>query len=150
MKQKQIRCPDGFWFNPDNKYCDYPNNVNEKYCPKIDCKPEGIHNLPTAHSCSEYILCYEGTPVSQTCAEGLEFDPVVLQCVLYKDSTCEILNCPAESSQPVFLPNKRDCAAYYICVKGTAVPQTCAEGLHWNAKDEQCQPKEIAECVRPP
>lgn len=142
------RCPDGFWFNPANNYCDYPSNVNEKYCPKIECRPEEIHYLPTKSSCSEYILCYDGTPIIQTCADGLEFDPVVLQCVLPINSTCLILNCPEESDKPVFLPNKKDCGGYYICVRGEPVPQSCAEGLHWNAEEEQCQPPASAGCVR--
>lgn len=105
--------------------------------------------MATHHSCSEYILCYEGTPITQSCADGLEFDPVMLQCVLYKDSTCEILNCPEESEIPVFLPNKRDCESYYICVKGSPVAQSCAKGLHWNANDEQCQHPTSAKCVSP-
>lgn len=141
------KCPDGYWFNPANKYCDYPSNVDEKYCPVIECTPGVVYNLPTKHSCNEYILCFDGTPVNMKCADGLEFDPEVKECVLYQDSTCEILNCPEENGdEPVFLPNKRDCQGYYICVSGTPVPQKCADGLHWNANDKQCQPPKVAGC----
>lgn len=92
-------------------------------------------------------MCFDGTPVSQTCAEGLEFDPIVKQCVLNKDSTCEILNCPESSDEVIFLPNKRDCAKYYVCVKGNPVEQECASGLHWSPDRNRCEPEESAGCV---
>uniref|UniRef100_A0A336K4N7 CSON015615 protein n=1 Tax=Culicoides sonorensis TaxID=179676 RepID=A0A336K4N7_CULSO len=140
------KCPDGFWFNPANKYCDYPSNIDEKYCPKYECPVGGIDYLPTPYACNEYVLCFDGTPVPQTCAEGLEFDPLIKKCVLIESSTCEILNCPEDSDELVFLPNKKDCGSYYICVKGQPVPQSCADGLHWSVANSRCESNETAGC----
>jgi len=42
----------------------------------ITCPPEGIDYVPDPTDCHKYYICVNGNPISETCAEGLLFDPV--------------------------------------------------------------------------
>lgn len=55
---------------------------------------------------------------------GLLFDVEIQKCDM--ELKVECYECPDKDdpSNLVYYPNKRDCAGYYICLKGKATPFT--------------------------
>lgn len=140
-----FRCPDGFWYNPKNGICDYKENVPEGVCEDNECEVGKVYFRASKISCTSYIMCFDGTAVTQECPEGQEFD--VDKCVLAKDSKCAF-KCPVDDENPfTFHQNTKDCQKYYICVKGVPTGMSCADGLHWNQDTEKCIKEEDSNCV---
>jgi hypothetical protein len=71
-------------------------------------------------------------------------------CTTPEEAECEDrkFSCPKEDDlgNLVFLPNKEDCGAFYVCFRGQPVPLTCGAGLHWSVEAQTCLPEAIADC----
>ncbi|KAL1403848.1 hypothetical protein pipiens_005542 [Culex pipiens pipiens] len=91
------RCAGDLLFNPATGWCDLPQNVdcgNKTPPPPIaECRPDGVHYIPSMDSCSKHYICFQGTKIGPVqCAAGLIFDIVTMTCQIESDRTECILD----------------------------------------------------------
>ena len=113
------------------------------------CPAEGIKQISHPDSCEKYILCVGGNKFERRCAPGFHFSRNLRNCVASDIAECKERKweCPAESDGSlVFIPNKENCAKYYLCFNGDQIPLSCADGLHWSTDNEVCVDKKKAGC----
>lgn len=117
-------------------------------------------------NCRSYIECQQNSRNEHQCSPGESFDARVLLCLPSFAVNCgqrleannplkpvpqiPIFQTPIhpvhfEPATPVcastgvyFISDERDCANYWICVNGVSVQHSCANGLHFNSKINQC------------
>lgn len=130
----QQRCPPGYFFNPRLKWCDYPDNAE---CEAVTCEAGRTYLTPVPRNCDVYVSCAAGVGKVEECKYGELFNSVTLKCEDEDKVFCN--TCPLRNpSYPVFLPNKSDCNAYYVCNNGQAVPMKCDSKLEWSEWEERC------------
>ncbi|XP_055595394.1 protein obstructor-E-like [Uranotaenia lowii] len=127
-----------------------PIEENSEAISGYTCPSIGIASIPHKESCSKYVICFDGTPITQSCAPGLQFDATSGQCTfpVFANCTVDDLICPAwdDLNKLVFIADKFDCAKYYYCYNGKSHPNRCAEGLHWDPVNNWCTPIEMSRC----
>ena len=141
-----------------NGICNLPTKVD---CVANQCNIQNdagnIVYIPSQADCSSYYICMSGTPVKQTCANNLLFNPACNCCDLASRVTCSIktpksslrssttkhtepkmvdIGCPATGSYFYPHPNPNQ---YYMCVNGLGAVLTCAEGLFYDSKMQECR-----------
>lgn len=73
-------CPRPLLFNPEKKWCDWPDNVNCGNTENI-CGAEGSHGQMFAHEvCSKFYKCSFGIPYVYNCPPPLLFNIQIRQC----------------------------------------------------------------------
>lgn len=77
-------CPAGFLFNEVGQLCDFPQNVR---CTSCDEK-KGIYTQSIKDDCEQYLMCFNGIPIVQTCAKGLAYNPEIRACDLADNVKC--------------------------------------------------------------
>ncbi|XP_058065618.1 probable chitinase 10 [Anopheles bellator] len=106
------------------------------------CPSQGVLSIPHRRSCSQYVLCFDGTPVLQRCAPGLHFNPAQGTCTVPELARCDLQErvCP-ERDDPqklIFVADRFDCSKYFYCYNGKFHPHSCAPGLHWDPLNNWC------------
>uniref|UniRef100_A0A336M1M0 CSON015616 protein n=1 Tax=Culicoides sonorensis TaxID=179676 RepID=A0A336M1M0_CULSO len=143
----EYNCPDGYLFDPDRNACAEQGSFVCPSAPVPLCPSTGVSQIPVPGTfCKKYAYCVNGQAYEFECAPGLLFDEAEESCNFEHEVPC--LECP-QPDDPfnlVYHPNKQNCKGYYICLKGQAMPQTCAEGLHYSETEKQCLPEDKAEC----
>lgn len=104
-------------FNPTLKVCGPDDGSCEVFCAKDSI---GIKRKPVEGSCRKYELCANGLLIERDCGEGYGFDYVTEDCDVVAKADC--LWCPSDGKL-YRLPNKKDCGAYYDCLRGVAYPR---------------------------
>ncbi|CAD7005523.1 unnamed protein product [Ceratitis capitata] len=136
------KCEQGYHFDAKLQSCTYPDVAK--------CLPTCTNALSSFcydRTCTKYVLCYAGTPIIRECRDGLQYNaetdrcdfPQYVDCV---DNLCTIYNDPKNIT---FLQSKASCGKFYICMDGTAYPQTCSNGLLFN---EDCNCCDFPDKVR--
>lgn len=111
--------------------------------------PENDGFFPHEDYCDGYWVCLDdGTAVEGFCEEGEIFDAEGLYCAF--DAVCwmdlpDETECPLNSNEIKFLPGDT-CEDYYICNNGQPMPMRCAQGMHWNMVEENCDLPSRAGC----
>lgn len=74
-------------------------------CPAVDDKENPVF-LPDESDCSRYFVCFEGSPISRGCFEGLWFDVVYNWCTVAEEVTCDarVPNDPNATTTPAPTP----------------------------------------------
>jgi len=111
----------------------------------VDCPAQGIVFLPDPTDCKKYYLCADGTAVPQECADGLLFDPELGKCNTASEVECQTKpNCPAEGI--VYLPVPGSCTDYLMCISGSPIEMTCADGTEFSPEEGKCVLEENYDC----
>ena len=116
------------------------------------CPDEGIKQISHPKSCEKYFLCVGGNKIERRCSPGFLFSRKFRSCVPPEMSECEeparVWECPEEDDlgNLVFLPNKKNCAKYYLCFGGEQIPMACGDGLHWSIHEDTCMDESKAKC----
>lgn len=113
------------------------------------CPPFGIYRLPHSTSCGRYVQCFAGVAVERNCGTGLQYNAKMEKCMDATLADCSRNQCPLfnDPANLVYLADYLDCGKYYLCHDNEAKPFQCAEGLHWDEKNEYCTTPVEAECV---
>ncbi len=87
----------GLHFSPEHKKCMLPELADcqiERVCPLED----GDHPIffPDPEDCTKYFLCFNGSPILRTCADGLYWDVVDEWCTFPETVQCH----PGTSNDP--------------------------------------------------
>lgn len=157
-------CTEGTWFNYATQRCDVPWNVpcdaGQSIVVELECVTQEephyviscrgndeLHTVPHPFDCNHYYLCISGLPIPRRCAPNLEFNAEESQCMEPEDAHCLLAECPPYNLPLTFLPSNRSCSEFSICYYGEAVPQYCADGLHWDQENEWCTHPNNTKCV---
>ncbi|XP_049542480.1 protein obstructor-E-like [Anopheles darlingi] len=112
-------------------------DANEYSCPN-----QGVLSIPHRRSCSQYVLCFDGTPVLQRCAPGFHFNADQNLCTLPELAHCDLQErvCPVKNDPQklIFVADRFDCSKYFYCYNGKFHPHGCAPGLHWDPENNWC------------
>lgn len=112
-------CPNGRLFDVEKQQCLVKDQVRCFQCPN-----EPFRLLSVARACPQYIMCFNGAASLNGCPPGLVFDgrsgvhncnyePYPGGCHRENDvsnSDPEVERCPAVTSQPVYIPDRRSCS----------------------------------------
>lgn len=136
-------CPAGYAFNPRTKICDYPDNFE---CEAVTCAGATTYLAPVPRNCDIYVSCDAGKSELKACDSGDQFNSKTLKCEDERQVFCN--TCPPQNpAYPVFLPDKSDCNAYYICNMGDAIRMRCDSKLEWSEWEDKCLLPDEAFCV---
>lgn len=94
--------------------------------------PNQVTWHPHPYSCARYVLCFYGNAIERLCAPGLHFSREFEHCTFPQLARCDYnYACPEVDDElnPVFLPDPKDCGAYFVCFKGSPIPRKCADNL---------------------
>ncbi|XP_022258941.1 chondroitin proteoglycan-2-like [Limulus polyphemus] len=146
------RCTDGLYFNPKIANCDHKSNVQCELDPKC---PQPNGKFPIPGTSVYYILCINNIARREKCPEGLQFDPVTM-CCTWPDTCNKTVTglkpylpkneCPCDCCA---IPDPKDCTKFILCINGNAIKQTCADGLRFNPKIENCDYARNVDCDPP-
>lgn len=148
-------CPEPYQFYPEEQHCSYAIGECANYWLQTttsttmapltgyECIANDIHYLPHTHSCTKYVLCYNGVAKVQECAADLEFHPTELNCVAAGSSECFENPCPEEDAEePEFFPNYKDCNSYYICLNAEPKEFSCYPEYVFDMSSNKCNLRE--------
>ncbi|XP_055905773.1 uncharacterized protein LOC129941219 [Eupeodes corollae] len=93
--------------------------------------------LADSNSCSSFIVCYGGKPVSQNCDPGSYFDTKKLYCMPDTKNTCSQSECKEDGA---YSAHPTNCSLFYICNAGKLVEQSCGKGSYFDSKNLFCKP----------
>ncbi|XP_076325216.1 uncharacterized protein LOC143233152 [Tachypleus tridentatus] len=146
------RCSDGLYFNFEIANCDYKSNVQCELDPKC---PQPNGKFPISGTSIYYLLCINNIGRREKCPEGLKFDPVTM-CCTWPDTCNKTVTglkpylpkneCPCDCCA---IPDPKDCTKFILCINGNAIMQTCADGLRFNPKIENCDYARNVDCDPP-
>ncbi|XP_055919882.1 uncharacterized protein LOC129951656 [Eupeodes corollae] len=121
-----------------------PTSSPGQICPTSD-DPYAVVLLPSETSCSEYFICYHGTPVRMVCSGQLLFDYVTLKCELPMRVHCKatIQTTPNPKTSCVrntfdYFPYSKNCNYFYKCMNGYLSLQQCPIGFGWSDEMKLC------------
>lgn len=145
-------CPGGFYFHPVKGICVHPSEVDCDSAAIGLCTPGVINRVPAPDSCSVYFQCIgQGSPIEQTCIEGLHFNELTEKCDLIENARCLrepiTIQCPATDAAFTQEPHPFICDLFFVCINGVATESQCLEGLHFDVNLRQCQRIEEAQCI---
>ncbi|KZC09154.1 Peritrophin-1, partial [Dufourea novaeangliae] len=99
--------------------------------------------FPSSKSCANYLNCWDGVVIEQTCPDGLLFNAVSLVCDYDYNVNCG--DRPLPTPKPPLPngstlcpdPNGRyrsatNCSEFYVCVFGKPIKFSCPRGLVYN------------------
>lgn len=131
-------CAPGLHYNRITTQCMSPNLANCEidtgiYCPEVD-DPNVLVFLSDFNDCGSYFLCYNGNPISRSCAEGFWWDMYDQWCTTPDIVRCDprapndpqasttarnpdVFECPI-SSGTAFYPHTQSCRKYFVCTNG--------------------------------
>lgn len=149
------KCPVPYMFYPADQTCSYSTGdcygywlITTEAPPTADpdsttvaseCTPGELYEMAHPTDCTLYILCYNGKAIEKSCAPGLNFSPTDLECMTPETAGCVVNPCPEEDPElPMYVPNNDDCNAYYICMNGEPVAQTCYPGYVFDISIDSC------------
>lgn len=153
-KGTKFRCPDGFIFN-NGQYppsC-VPESSDQSTCLEPFCDGSGddddeVYSQRVELQCRQFFTCLEGDIHVSDCGEGYAFDDHTGRCDFEWRADC--LNCPQENvtgvEEVTRLPDKKNCAGFYICVNGRAHSRECLSGLYYNEIEDRCVGAEEYNC----
>lgn len=150
-----LSCGNLHW-SVDDQACMPPEEAGCEFGGGFEqCPDEGIKHISHPSSCEKYVLCIGGARIKRNCAPGFHFSRDFRSCVQPEIANCEDEDgeedeetCPEKDdlTNLVFLPNRENCEKYYLCFGGGQIPFSCANGLHWNRKENMCMVKDEAGC----
>lgn len=119
------------------------------------CDPARTYVTRHPFDCQQFLLCVAGELRQNRCAESLLFDPVKLRCDFAHNVDCSL---PEEEVDYTcdpnrafyFTPHPTNCQYFIMCVGGNRQIERCAEGLHFDWIDLQCDIADRAICLAPP
>ncbi|XP_037904525.1 fibrillin-3-like [Hermetia illucens] len=145
-------CPDGYYFNSDNRKCEVDNGICRTTTTTTtteipgDCE-DGTPNgemKPNPDNCTTYFICENSQLVIRPCENSTETDPESGIC------KCSILPKPCEDVENgAFVPLVGDCAKFQMCCDGDLIVISCPEGTYFNSDLEICTP-DNGECKGEP
>ncbi|XP_031330821.1 peritrophin-1-like, partial [Photinus pyralis] len=171
------QCPQGLFYNPEQSYCDWPQNVNcvknttmaqlsvlfksravdsQRFCPLEN--PDKNILYPHESNCSIFYKCFNGHLVPHACPPNLYYNPDREYCdwssnvKCYAESQTEgnnLVDCPLENpEQDILYPHESKCNVFYKCSNGEKVPVECFPGLYFNPKKNFCDWPENVTCAQ--
>ncbi|XP_055692104.1 peritrophin-1-like [Lutzomyia longipalpis] len=114
------------------------------------CPSYGLARLPHASSCAHFVQCVSGVAVIRECAPGFYFSTETGECKHPYLANCDLPErpCPLfnDPENLVFLPDANQCDVYHLCYFGDPIQFRCADGLHWDPVNENCNYPSLANC----
>lgn len=133
-------CPHGLLFNPIDRICDLPNNV--------DCHfDDPVPTTTTTTVTSTQTLWTPSSSSIETTTSFPSSTTTMTTLIPTIDDDQDDVVCPMHDAYSIqFVASKINCRHYYICYHGRAVLQKCAKRLYWNAKENKCDRPADAGC----
>jgi len=137
-------CPAGLHFSSITQRCDDP--AKTQCFPKCNATLKFYNYYKT---CEKFVLCFDGVPVIQECADNLQFNALTDRCDYARNVDCVANMCIGinDPNDIAFVPSHASCDAYYICYSGAAVQFQCAAGLYYNHNIKGCDLKQNVNCT---
>ncbi|XP_055590560.1 peritrophin-1-like [Uranotaenia lowii] len=125
-----ISCPPGFLFDPEQKICNFEDQV--------------VCETPAATTSDPSTVVPDTTTPSQTTAVTESTTGMTTTTVpdLEPEEFCKA----ADPSKPVFHPSSTNCGQYYICINRNPFLLSCAKGQHWNQEKQFCDNPGAVNC----
>ncbi|UYV70525.1 hypothetical protein LAZ67_7003416 [Cordylochernes scorpioides] len=140
-------CPDGLYFNPDRRTCDWtwlagcgegipPPPEPSQSDPSVHC-PCKHCLIPDPERCDRYFYCLESRAHPLHCGHDLFFNSSLQTCDYMGRTRCpsSAFSCPSLAG---LFPDPNDCSSFYACSNWLPQHQHCPDGLHYNPKSLQC------------
>jgi Chitin binding Peritrophin-A domain len=110
-----------------------------------------LTKLPSRESCAHYSLCFNGVETKLECDQSSMYDYEREQCMPTHVAKCysETLQTQCPATGLTYQPDPESCEQYIICMNGEVIHRTCADGLHWSAKKNNCLRPDLAKCEQP-
>lgn len=84
-------CAPGLHFNRFYEQCMFPQlamcDINYA-CPPVDDELNPVF-LPDENDCARFFVCFNGSPIGRTCAEGFWWDVVYNWCTIPEEVNCD-------------------------------------------------------------
>ncbi|GAB0098659.1 hypothetical protein DMENIID0001_144280 [Sergentomyia squamirostris] len=153
-------CTGYLHFDPDTQTCTYPENANcDIYAANVTCTVGQVSREPHPTNCQLYFLCTGAeTPVQQSCADNLHFDPALRACNFPELANCQPggpptgppgVQCPDVDGISL-IPDPTSCDNFYICdFNRHPTRYTCPVNHHFCTAFRFCRPIGQAICVQP-
>ncbi|XP_055856189.1 probable endochitinase [Episyrphus balteatus] len=129
-----------------------PSPPPAQICPASD-DPHAVVLLPSETSCSEYFICYHGSPVQMVCSGQLLFDYVTSKCEIPIRAKCKatVQTTPNPKTQCVqntydYFPYPKNCNYFYKCMNGFLSLQQCPIGFGWSDEMKLCLKLDHGRC----
>lgn len=130
-----FRCPNGQYFDPDEKNCVVEKFPERRKCLVMGKTPEcvnatqGPHQDLTANSqCQKYYFCIYGYRVEYKCSPDKVFNGY--RCVSKSSYSCPSQESNSCTSAPdgYYTNRQEGCRSYYYCSSGHKINYLCEEG----------------------
>jgi len=95
-------------------------------------------------------VCLDDQQIDRSCPDGLHFSPYDQDCVDPSIANCKNDGKTCQSSDPfvpLFIPNSRNCRAYYICFNNVLHTLTCSQDQVFDRTRNICMPSGVVDCV---
>lgn len=155
-------CRDNEYFDVANQRCVAEEN---RHC--FRCPPFGHTLFSVPRACHQFIRCWNGEAVLNSCPKGLVFDGRrgVRQCNWPSNDGCHSSGwhhdndvddnvnyvCPSvveRNGLPLFLRGRGTCDHYFVCFAPNRRPihGRCPYGLHFNLREGVCDHPSTVNC----
>lgn len=137
--QTIVTCPTGYEFDTVSKSC--------KSEALVDCVPRGNECLDStdytkvANDCKKFYRCINGFLSTETCQDGLVYNPLKKACDNPKNvAGCEYTYWGNECDSSVDLTRAyNDCTKFYRCERGWIKTEACPNGMAFDNTAKACK-----------
>lgn len=121
-----------------------PVSGSESVCRDL---PNGF-TVPVATNCRTYSVCWYGAHHNGECAAGYSFNQKNNLCDITNNYKCDDHLCPPTGIHA--FRKFGSCNEYNFCFAGVHSTRSCAEGLHFDSKQNRCADPSVALCYACP
>lgn len=151
------QCPGIYYFDESSQMCRYRDFVECNF-DAVDVTCSTTDDLEThshPENCNQYVVCVDGFPRVQNCADGLYWDqangrcdfPTNVECHIQEPDRELIYYCEPDTVYVTRHPF--ECQKFIVCVNGDRRLNRCAENLLFDPKNLRCDLEANVDCVLP-
>lgn len=109
--------------------------------------PNGF-TVPVSTNCRTYSVCWYGVQHNGECAAGYSFNQQSNLCDITNNYKCDDNLCPPTGIHA--FRKFGSCTEYNFCFAGVHSTRPCADGLHFDSKQNRCAEPSVALCYACP
>lgn len=109
--------------------------------------PNGF-TVPVSSNCRTYSVCWYGVQHNGECAAGYSFNQKSNLCDITNNYKCEDNLCPPTGIHA--FRKFGSCTEYNFCYAGVHSTRPCADGFHFDSKQNRCAEPSVALCYACP